>query len=42
MNYRLIVKPSAQKDVERLPRSAQWRVLDRLARIEADPLKERR
>lgn len=37
MSYRLIVKPSAQKDVARLPRPVQRRVLDRLARIEADP-----
>jgi mRNA interferase RelE/StbE len=37
MSYRLIVKPSAQKDVARLPRRIQRRVLDRLARIEADP-----
>jgi len=37
MSYRLIVKPSAEKDVIRLPASVQRRVLDRLARIEADP-----
>jgi mRNA interferase RelE/StbE len=37
MSYRLIVKPSAEKDVTRLPSSVQRRVVDRLARIEADP-----
>jgi len=37
MSYRLIVKPSAEKDVERLPRPVQRRVLHRLTRIEADP-----
>ncbi len=37
MSYHLIVKPSAQKDVARLPRPIQRRVLDRLARIENDP-----
>ena len=37
MKYHLIVKPSAEKDVSRLPVSVQRRVLDRLARIEADP-----
>lgn len=36
MSYRLIVKPSAERDVERLPRPIRRRVLDRLARIEAD------
>jgi mRNA interferase RelE/StbE len=37
MSYRVIVKPSAQKDVARLPRAVQRRVLDGLARIEANP-----
>lgn len=37
MNYRLIVKPSAERDVERLPRPVLRRVLKRLAQIEADP-----
>ena len=37
MSYRLIIKPSARKDVERLPRPVQRRVLDRLACIQDDP-----
>lgn len=37
MSYRLLVKPSAEKDLARLPRPIQRRVLDRLERIEADP-----
>jgi mRNA interferase RelE/StbE len=37
MSYRLILKPSAERDVERLPRSIQGRVLDRLERIAAAP-----
>ncbi len=37
MSYRLLVKPSAEKDLARLPRPVQRRVLDRLERIEADP-----
>ena len=37
MSYRLIVKPSAEKDVERLPRPVQRRVPDRLTRIQGDP-----
>ncbi len=37
MSYRLILKPSAERDVQRLPRSVERRVLDRLARIEAEP-----
>lgn len=37
MSYRLIVKPSAEKDLARLPRSVQGRVLDKLAQVQADP-----
>jgi mRNA interferase RelE/StbE len=37
MTYRLIVKPSAQKDVQRLPRPVQQRILHRLASIEVAP-----
>lgn len=37
MNYRLMIKPAAEKDIDRLPRSLQRRILNRLARIEADP-----
>jgi mRNA-degrading endonuclease RelE of RelBE toxin-antitoxin system len=34
MTYRLIVKPSAQENVERLPRRVRQRILYRLASIE--------
>ena len=37
MNYALIVKPSAAKDIERLPATVQRRVLQRLAQIQANP-----
>ncbi len=37
MNYGLIIKPSAEKDMIRLPQTVQRRVLERLERIEADP-----
>ena len=37
MNYELAVKPSAIRDIERLPASVQRRVLERLARIQANP-----
>jgi hypothetical protein len=37
MTYRLIIKPSAEKDPDRLPRPVQRRVLDRMATIQTDP-----
>ncbi len=37
MTYRLIIKPAAEKDIERLPGPVHRRVLARLARVEADP-----
>jgi mRNA interferase RelE/StbE len=37
MSYRLIVKPSAEKDLAHLPRPLQRRVLDRLVQMEANP-----
>jgi len=37
VSYRLLVKPSAQRDIEGLPHPIQRRVLERLARIESVP-----
>jgi len=37
VSYRLVVKPSAEKDVGRLPKQMRLRILDRMAQIAADP-----
>ena len=37
MNYELILKPSAEKQLHRLPKSVQARVLDKLVAVQADP-----
>ena len=37
MTYRVILKPSAERALERLPRTMQRRILDALARLEAGP-----
>ena len=37
MNYRVILKPSAEKDLNRLPKSIKSRVLDRLAELQTNP-----
>lgn len=37
MKYRLILKPVAQKDIARLSRSLQKRIVDHLAEIERNP-----
>ena len=37
MTWRLILQPSAEKQLGRLPRLLQRRIADRLARLEANP-----
>jgi mRNA interferase RelE/StbE len=37
LSYRVIVKPSAERDIGRLPKPVQARVVERLAQIERDP-----
>ena len=37
MSYRLILKPSAEKELQRLARSMHHRIFEALARIEENP-----
>ena len=37
MNYHLIVKPAAERDIDRLPRHVQPRVVEALSRIQQAP-----
>jgi len=37
MNYRLILKPSAEKQLEHLTAAIQRRIVEKLATIEAEP-----
>ena len=37
MSYRLIIKPSAERELSHLPRAIGRRVLDRLADLQDDP-----
>jgi mRNA interferase RelE/StbE len=37
MKYELIVKPSAEREIDRLPRALQRRVVEALARIQQGP-----
>jgi mRNA interferase RelE/StbE len=36
-SYRLLIKPSAAKELEALPRRDRKRVVDRIARLASDP-----
>ena len=37
MNYRLIIKPSAEKQLRQLPKSLQIRIVEKLSHLQSDP-----